>query len=120
MSSYDDDRPVNMSDLLDEYLKDLKTGKAQKEARQRENVFRRGYLHGFDMAIECLSHLLDHAVSRDLLYSYLARLENEVVMPWRNDLRTFDTPELRATIQAWFSAPPPTPGDDESEEDGVA
>lgn len=120
MSGYNQDGPVSIGELMSEYLEDLKSGKAQKEARQRENTFRRGYSHGFDAAIECLSDLLDCPVSRERLYSYLARLENEVVMPWRNDLRTFDTPELRATIREWFTAPPPTPDDEAHEEDEIA
>lgn len=87
----DDDNTVDFREALDQSLAQIQSGKPDSELQRHEMAYRRGYLQGWsDLTDVIFSRLLEQGVSHKDAYKAVARIENEVIGPWRDDLRIQD------------------------------
>ena len=73
-----------IKDIMQQFLEDLKSGKAAEDFRHDENTYRRGYHQGYSQAVDDICRLLD-----DGMYSRDARalvcLQSNLVGIWRTE-----------------------------------
>jgi hypothetical protein len=90
MSNYEQEEeegPKTLSNMVDTFMKRLKSGEPDKIWQRRELAYRRGYLQGWADALDTIfDQLLEKGVSESDAYRAVARIQNEVIAPWRNSL----------------------------------
>jgi len=75
-----------LSEIMKDFLKDLESGKAAEDFVHDEKLFRRGYHHGYDKAVEDIFRMLNSEhMSRKEVYK-LSALQTNLIGVWRTEL----------------------------------
>ena len=82
-----------LSDIMEGFLEDLKSGKAAEHFRLEESAYRRGYHQGYDKAIDDIFDLLQE-MDQQQAYRLIA-LHCNLIGSWRREKRdTFIIPPV--------------------------
>ena len=75
-----------LSSIMDDFLRDLRSGKLAEDFEHDEHLYRRGYHQGYNQAVEDIFRMLntEHMSSKDTCR--LSALQTNLIGVWRTEL----------------------------------